>query len=403
MRTTSAVCLVVLAASGAAVAGAAGQTRGLVGEGVRDSAGVRIVHDGVWPQHPVWATVGSKPMFRVGWNPTDHEFEDVVAGDILPDGRAVVADGGRTLQVILLSESGGIQTVIGGPGQGPGEFGDIYAVSHVDSSTIVIDDPRSGRISVFRSGQLLKDFRIGGLANLSVLGADSGGSVLMGPPLRNVMGRRYPTPWLAVPLVTVDPTTERVDTVGATDWDQSILFGGNNPFRSQGFAAATPSGFVVGRGDVAELRWLDSRGQLRQVLRWEALRTKITDADWAAYARAFSAALRQHGVPTTGPYGIDARLKLMRAAVREPVPIFRPIQTDPEGNVWIGSYVLRASPKAALPQRFDVVSPQGMWLGVVYLPPPARFTLLAVGRDRVLGVSKNDLDVEAIVMYGLSR
>jgi hypothetical protein len=387
---------------------ACGKSREVLGmrdgpsETARDSAGIRIIQYGHWPAEPVWATLEEEPIYEIGWSMDGHVFEHVVSGDLFPDGRALVADGGGTLEVVLISEVGDVETVLGKPGEGPGEFGDIQAVSHMDSTTVVVEDPKSGRLSLFHDGELASEFRIDRLANLTLLGADVNGRLLMGPPLYAVVGRRYPTPWLSVPLVTVDPTTETVDTVGAADWDQSILFGGNNPFRSEGFAARVPSGFVVGRGDRAELQWADSDGRLTQIMRWDAPRVPPSDEIWNAYVEGFSAAARQRGVATEGSVGINARIEAMRDAAREPLPVFGRIETDPEGNLWIGAYVPRFSPHEETQQRFDVVDVHGAWLGVVYLPPPAHFTLLAIGRDRVLGVSRNNLDVEAVVAYRYS-
>lgn len=376
------------------------RVRGAAGV-VRDSAGIRIVEHGSWVADSVWATLDPKPLYQVGWRMPGHVFEDVIAGDLLPDGSAVVGDGGRTLEVTILSRHGEVQAVFGQPGQGPGEFSDISAIGHVDSTTVAVEDPRSARISLFREGKLLTDHRLGPLTNLSLLGTDASGRLLMGPPLYMVMGRRYPTPWLAVPLVTVDQNSWSVDTVGVADWDQSILFGGNNPFKSEGFVSAASTGFILGRGDVPELKWIDSGGQLRQIVRWTAPRLPVPSETWSAYEKGFADVMRAHGIPSDGPAGIQARVEAMHAAAKEPLPVFRPIKTDPEGNVWIGTYVPRYGSQAKRPQRFDVVDPQGKWLGVVYLPPAATFTLMAVGRDRVLGVVKDDFEVEAVVAYAM--
>jgi hypothetical protein len=322
-----------------------------------------------------------------------------VAGDVLPDGRAVVGDGGNTLQVTVLSRSGKTDAVFGRPGDGPGEFREIFALGHLDTATVVVDDPRSGRLSLFRSGQFAGDLQLGDATRLQLLGTDSSGALLMGPPLAWVVGRRYPTPWLASPLVTLNVATHALDTIGVADWDQSILFGGNNPFRSGGFVGAAKAGFIVGRGDIPEIRWFDPQGHLRQVVRWRVKRLKISDAMWQAFERHF----RQAFEGQVSARLMNKAIASMHAPTQEPLPVFDDLKVDADGDVWIKRYVSRWSPKYQDPEEYDVVTSSGDWLGVVTLPSAARFTLLAVGSTRLLGVAKDSLDVQAAVAYGLSR
>lgn len=366
---------------------------------VRDSSGVRIVEYGEWSSMPASIKVQRQATYEVGWRRGDHPFESIVAGDVLPDGRAVVADGGNTLQVTVLSPTGKIDAVLGGPGDGPGEFREVFAVSHVDTATVVVDDPRSGRLSLFRSGQLVGDVQLGDAAQLRLLGTDSSGSLLMGPPLAWVVGRRYPTPWLASPLVTLNVAAQTFDTVGAADWDQSILFGGDNPFESEGLVGTARTGFIVGRGDIPEIRWLDAHGHLRQIIRWKVKRVKISDALWQGYERHFRELFEKRASASL----INEEIKSMHAAAKEPLPVFDDLKVDADGDIWIRRYVSRWSAKYRAPQQYDVLTPSGEWLGTVALPSAARFTLLAVGSTRLIGAAKDSLDVQAVVAYGLSR
>jgi len=42
-----------------------------------------------------------------------------------------------------------------------------------------------------------------------------------------------------------------------------------------------------------------------------------------------------------------------------------------------------------------------VWLGWVELPP--RFEVLDIGRDHLLGLHRDELDVEAVALYPLGR
>jgi len=69
---------------------------------------------------------------------------------------------------------------------------------------------------------------------------------------------------------------------------------------------------------------------------------------------------------------------------------------DDEGHLWVAEYSVEREPEA-----WSVFDPQGRFLGTVQIPP--RGTLTQVGADFVLGVWKDEMDVEEVRMYGLTR
>ena len=50
---------------------------------------------------------------------------------------------------------------------------------------------------------------------------------------------------------------------------------------------------------------------------------------------------------------------------------------------------------------WEVFSPDGTWLGQVFLP--GRFSVMEVGTDYVLGVHRDDLGVESVQILALRR
>jgi hypothetical protein len=94
---------------------------------------------------------------------------------------------------------------------------------------------------------------------------------------------------------------------------------------------------------------------------------------------------------------------LQHAAAAGPLPVFGTLKVDAHGDVWVGAYLPPLSDQARTPVRFDVLTPGAEWLGTVSLPPPSEFHLLAVGADRLIGVAKDSLDVQAVVAYALRR
>jgi hypothetical protein len=92
-------------------------------QGVRDSAGVRIVENA----RPVWAPAEAlrlslSPALVIGTRPEpSYELSRVAGAARLSDGRIVIADGG-SLQLRFFDSQGVFSNAVGGPGEGPGEF-----------------------------------------------------------------------------------------------------------------------------------------------------------------------------------------------------------------------------------------------------------------------------------------
>ena len=83
--------------------------------------------------------------------------------------------------------------------------------------------------------------------------------------------------------------------------------------------------------------------------------------------------------------------------VPETKPAFGALLPDEPGNLWVADWV--ASP--GLPRRWTVLDPAGRWLGAVEVPP--RFFPFSIGSDWILGVERDDLDVEYVVLYPLEK
>jgi len=81
----------------------------------------------------------------------------------------------------------------------------------------------------------------------------------------------------------------------------------------------------------------------------------------------------------------------------EVLPIYRTIAVDAESNLWIQRYMACCDPNVP----WLVFDSQGMWLGSVSIP--ARFEVLEIGSDYVLGKSEDELDVESVAVYALLK
>ena len=78
-------------------------------------------------------------------------------------------------------------------------------------------------------------------------------------------------------------------------------------------------------------------------------------------------------------------------------PAFAEVAADPDGNLWVLDYSRPGDPS----RRWTVFSPGGRALGSVETPPDLR--VLEIGRDYLLGVGQDELDVEHVKLYRLER
>jgi hypothetical protein len=73
------------------------------------------------------------------------------------------------------------------------------------------------------------------------------------------------------------------------------------------------------------------------------------------------------------------------------------LKGDRSGNVWVPAFEIARG----TPTRWSVFDPDGRYWGD--LTTPARFRVLEIGDDYVLGVWRDDLDVEYLRKYELRK
>jgi hypothetical protein len=288
-----------------------------------------------------------------------NEFEDIVAGGLWPDGRAVVGDAGGNLEIVFLSRSGVVDAVVAGPGQGPSELGSIFGLLPLGGDTVAVQDPVNVRATLFDGTGGAGTIRLTTRGSPRLLGRDPHGDLLMGPPLqfvRPMLDRQRDERWVKAPLVRVHARTGEADTFSWVDWDASFSPDGGDPLMSGGFATVTDGRFVFGRGDRPEIRWLGDQGAVRQIARWNDEPQAVTDSMVVAWELEMRRAFEQFELPSTD---IESRISTMKEAIGEFLPFFgMPVPepqyggliADPHGNIWIAGYVL---PRVRSPRRYS--------------------------------------------------
>ena len=91
-----------------------------------------------------------------------------------------------------------------------------------------------------------------------------------------------------------------------------------------------------------------------------------------------------------------------RMPVPDTKPAYSSLHVDSEGNVWAEEY--RQGWWAFTdnyPRSWTVFNPQGEWLGAVRLPP--RFTVYQIGSDYILGLTRDETEVERVQVLRLNK
>ena len=363
---------------------------------VRDSAGIRIVENGpVAGVEAPWR-LSEERLFRVGWDEAGPFFVNVLNGVIMGDGRFAVADYSEN-RIYILTRAGVVDAEIGRSGEGPGEFLRISGLVALGGDTLLVHDSGNQRLHYFASDLLVYDTHLArptgsteeGRVFFEVKAAlrTPSGDLLMLPAM---VGYSPPPPdgWVAFPILRVTPDGE-VDTLAHID--DSEFQGG--VFSDMGTVGAIPGGILYARSDRAEVQWLDEQGAIIQLARWEPERVELTDDVWSQYEQAYRATR-----PGLEEAEYRERLARSKGAAEGPLPLFRAIYGDSDGNAWVADYTLSSRLQ---PRTYSVIRRSGEWLGSVTFPED--FRVLQIGSNFVLGVETDEFDVQAVSVYQIVK
>ncbi len=420
--TVCAVAAIALAASGCDRPGPSG---GEAAEDpavtIRDSAGIEIVENHA-PEHPAgefWA-IDPEPEFVLGGS----ENPGGMAGDSaqlvwnvvglarLVDGRVAVLSS-ENRQLVLFEPSGELAGIVGGPGEGPGEFVRPERLQYLPPDTLVVWDYFLRAIDYFdTSGRLLRE-RTVDHARLREFGAWG-------------ESRRIPLPdgsFLVGVMDTIadDSPDDCTHLTGRTesarfgemvlhaeellridDADAARSFGCASSFFSLMAAGGDPPSFYIhNRGNQIDQRALD--GTLVRIIRRTTEPPPVTDKAWLAESANWEAYREMMGWPRlAGDEGPIARREKYNAAAS--------VLVSPEGFLWVKEW---SASESGIPDQWSVFSPEGRWLGALSFPPnPAapdmqmcglQGTPCWVGRDYFLVVRRDELGVERVEGYRIRR
>lgn len=390
------------AALGAAVVvascGTAGDTPADAASTVRDSAGVRVVENArpEWPDDGGW-TVGD-PTLTIGGGADDDLFS-VAGAALLPDGRVAVAVAG-TSQVRIYGGDGSLERAWGGAGDGPEEFRLMARMGRAGGDTLWVHDYGHSRITWLDpdDGFLGALTLAPALSAGMVTGRRSDGSFVMGqmwgtpPPGETVPEglARDPAAYVAygadgAPLDTLARVPGR-EVMHRREGERMTM--GSVPFAHHASDALLGDDLVVG-DQVSRSFQVRGPAGVISVVRWTGGSLALGATDVRDWTEAAVADAPESERPSVRAWYTDLPWPETRPAYGRFFP-------DPTGALWVADYAARGEPS-----RWEIFDAQGRWLGGVEMP--SGFRLLEVGPDHVLGVVKNELDVERVELRPLVR
>ncbi|MEX0893724.1 MAG: hypothetical protein WEB88_16275 [Gemmatimonadota bacterium] len=367
-----------------------------------DSAGIQVVVS----QLPAWGAedgwqVAAEPALHIGAVDGDsvYLFERIAGLTRLSDGRITVLDAGAS-QLRWYDPSGRFTMATGRSGGGPGEF-------RYRPTGLVRGGGDTLTVSVLGNWEAVNFTADGEYAGTSVLARGRQAEVLdslfgcprsMGPlPDRTVLacvsrGRvrnhhadvHRGSHW----LIRMPLDVAWTDTIGTYfGFSTGAWFGAPATAVAAG---GDPLTVFVGDPAFFEIAAFTDGAERDRLMAYPAGLRAVEPADVDAY----EVFLRQWAAERPeGSYAAD----LMDRPAAPHMPGFTSLHYDPEGYVWAVAF----TPAYEESHRAWIFSVDGPLQGSVALPPD--FEIHQIGSDYLLGIWRDDMDVEHVRMYALER
>ena len=376
---------------------------------VADSAGVQIVTSTgpLWEEADRWI-IDSAPVLDIGGDDSDPHYDlfRVGAATRLSDGRVAVMNGG-TSEVRYYDSTGTWLRSSGREGQGPGEFESMTGLYRLPGDTLLVFDINLRRMnrlapdgsflpstSMAEAGDGMPIRPIGQFADGSWAATDvsffsiESQSGAVRPPLRLLhvasdLNQVSDT-------IAVFPGSQGWVETGGGDETRRFMSVRGLPFGLSSPHAAGDS--LLHAGDAAQfvIGVYRPDGTMVRSIRYQVPRVPVT----AEVIERFKADELSR-VPEAGRADQEAQWE--RMPIPELLPAFSAFAIDADGNLWVvGARVLPSDPATAM-----VFAPDGKLLGAVDLP--AGVASYEIGRDYLLGVWKDEMELEHVRMYRIVK
>jgi hypothetical protein len=369
----------------------------------RDSAGVVIVES----RQPQWQPgegwrLSAQPLLQIGTTdgPAELQFHRVEGAIRLDDGRIVVADAGSG-EIRFYNETGRFLLATGGLGDAPGEYRQITGLGTGPGDSIWAYDFGLRRFTVLTGdGEPVRTVSVGGtLSSVGAVGTLPDGSFVVkeswSSHLHDNTRQRLVRDPVAVARLSSDGT--ELDTIAmvagrevflSTEDGRAVM---SAPLFARTSSAAMGNETVfVGDQEAFEVLRYSPAGVLQQIMRVPDADLQLTTGDVQQLKETLLAREPEQR-------RVMMRDHLEEMAVPPTRPAYGSLIVDALGNLWAGEYARYP----AVPLTWTVFAGTGELLGEVIVPE--RFKVLQVGHDWILGVGRDELDVEYVRVHWLVK
>jgi hypothetical protein len=382
---------------------------GAVEEGVAtsaivDSAGVSIVTStgSVWGEQEVH--VDSTPVLRIGAEQAGpYQFSFVSSGLLLDGGGVAVVELSAN-EVRLFDSEGRHVRSVGRRGRGPGEFQVISGLFRKSADSLAAYDQFERRMTVFPvvSGEprVVRSQAVPRVrGSFNAFGAFGDGRLVLYNPGGGFRPDLAPgLQWDTTDVVVLSPTDGAGRTIARLpSRQQFVLPGGDTKVLApahNAIMAATADGFYWGTSDRYEIRFFDTEGILRRILRRQAEARPVEPGMIQTWINDNLEEVRQREGEAAVP---RYRQLYEQAAFGDRVPLFDWAFVDGDARLWIAS--AQWPEHRAAPRRWSIFAPSGAWLGDLDAPPQLR---IVDCRDHlVLGIWQEEGEAPLLQVHRL--
>ena len=372
---------------------------------VRDSLGISIVEHQDPPETegpPLRLEPSPVVMIGVVEEAKEYQFFGVTDAEMRSDGSIVVLDRSQTLRAF---DSAGVYLwTAGGKGDGPGEFNWAQRIVTLPGDTLAVWDVGPGRLSLFNvSGDFVRAWTVPDVAATALLlgAADDMHLVLEqrimergivdGHAALTVNSQLH---WLNVATSEVEALGRRRSSIQYQEVDENGAF---SPaiFGTAAVFAAAPRGFWYGQAKTPELERVARGLGVDLLVRWKDAERAVRESDVEAVVDKWSS------TPGATP---DVRRQLAEYARTHPraerFPPYEELMAGPSGEVWVRDLVREHEDDGI--RRWTVLSADGTRI-LGRLEHEARFKPLRMTLEGVLGVERDDLDIERVTYHRVAR
>lgn len=368
------------------------------------------------PPYPTWA-VRNAPILRIGAAMEEgegREFTDVRYVGGLSDGGVVVVDGGSS-EIRWFKDDGTLHSQAGGKGAGPGELGHVVSATLLAGDVLLLVDWRNQRLSWFDSkGILVKTHRVV-VPSLSVTPHDIGnGRVLLAAEVPNFnfggAEHNYAQDSLFAVLISDSPEPDTILRLPGKEAVTWIEYSANGeprgtrqmdlPFGQRTLVGGLSNLIAVVSSGEGELVYFSLAGRvLQSAHRSDLDPPPISSGFRRRYVQSAADLAMANGARVaTAREDAEGRLELLPDGRR--VPVYDRMLIDHVGErIWLRDFMPPWTKED--PQSWTVHDRRGRV--VARLTTPARFSLMQVAQDRLVGVSRGEMGVESVTVYQLRR